>query len=303
MDDTPYPKRPLRRRLLSLLGYGLIFLGLITLPVYIASVAKNDSYLPFHVSQPPLPGTKINQITPSPQPSKEFSFHLPVLTYHYIRTVADPQADALGFRLSVTPNDFDAQMKYLVDHNYKTINPEDLARALDTKTALPNKSILLTFDDGYMDFYTEAFPILKKYNLQASIYVVTDFMQDKQGRFLTWDQLRELEDSGLISIGSHTQNHVNVTKHPKAELEITKSKQELEAFLGHKVISFVYPGGTYDDISAGYVKKAGYEIAFTTQIGTQMVPSQRNTLPRVRVSGGLPIDQFHFKLENIKVPD
>ena len=137
MNDTAYPKRPLRKRLLSLAGFSLMFIGLILLPIYVAYVAKHDSYVPKRTNKQ-ISGL-ISSGTPSPKASAEFSYHIPVLTYHYIRTVEDPQADPLGFRLSVTPTDFDVQMKYLVDKGYTTVLPEEVSTALKNKKPLPAK--------------------------------------------------------------------------------------------------------------------------------------------------------------------
>lgn len=180
----------------------------------------------------------------------EFQQNLPVLMYHYIRTVSDRQTDPVGFNLSVTQPDFTAQVNYLVTHGYSAITPTDLSEALHDGRSLPAKSVLLTFDDGYEDFYGVAFPILRRYNLKATLFVVTNFISRRDGRYITWEQLRELDNSGLITIGAHTRYHSDLTQvsSARAELEIRGSRDALEKFLGHPVTAFAYPGGRLNEL-------------------------------------------------------
>jgi peptidoglycan/xylan/chitin deacetylase (PgdA/CDA1 family) len=241
-----------------------------------------------------------NQNYYSSPDENEFQFNLPVLTYHYIRTVPNPDEDKLGFRLSVIPSDFYEQMNYLVTNHYTTITPDDLYTALKNKKSLPPKSVLLTFDDGYADFYQNAFPILKELNLKATVFVVTGFVGDKEGRYLSWDQIKEIDKSGLVTIGSHTIGHVNVTTSKNARNEIYLSKKTLEQRLGHSVMAFCYPGGRYNLEAVSQVAQAGYRLGFTTDIGTVMQYNERFMLPRVRISGGLAIKQFPLKLLALK---
>ncbi|MFY9484737.1 MAG: polysaccharide deacetylase family protein [Patescibacteria group bacterium] len=227
---------------------------------------------------------------------QEYQLDLPVLTYHYIREVANPEQDKLGFSLSVTPADFREQMRYLVEHNYRTVTPLEVLAALRNKEPLPSKSVLLTFDDGYQNFYTAAFPVLKEYHLSATAFVVSGFVGRQPTRYLSWSEVRELDASGLVTIASHTIGHVNLVKSTDAFRQLTQSKKTLERELQHPVTVFSYPFGTFDDRVAGLVEQAGYEITFTTKIGTVMRYSNRFILPRVRVSGGLQLSQFPGKL-------
>ncbi len=107
-----------------------------------------------------------------------------VLNYHMV--------NSMFISLAIEPDDFDWQMKYLVDHGYHTITPDELYDFLAGTGKLPERPVLITFDDGYVDNYTTAYPILKKYNLKATIFVVTGFLSKRKG-YLTWDQLREME--------------------------------------------------------------------------------------------------------------
>lgn len=287
MDDAVYPKRPLKQRLVTLASFTAILACILCTPVLVMYYIYPNTTFPFKTNMYPSIQTQVFS-TPTPA----YLIDVPVLMYHYIRTVENPDQDKVGFRLSVTPEDFEAHMKYLWENRYRTISPNELINALTTKTPLPPKSVLLTFDDGYADFYTNAYPVLKKYNLQATLYVISGFVSDEKGRYITWDQLKELDESGIVTIGSHTVHHINVATNPKAQEEIIASKKMLERFLRHEVSSFVYPGGTWNQAAADFVTKAGYTHAFTTEPGTQMKESHKYNLPRVRISGGVPLGNF-----------
>lgn len=156
-----------------------------------------------------------------------FQLRVPILMYHYIRLNPDPN-DKLGFNLSVTPTDFDSQMQYLASNGYNSVDVATLVNALKNKTSLPIKTVVITFDDGYRDFYTTAFPILKKYNLHAESYVISGFVEGRD--YMTWAMLKEVQSSGLVTIGSHTINHYYLTSlnTPSLITELNQSKAQIE---------------------------------------------------------------------------
>jgi peptidoglycan/xylan/chitin deacetylase (PgdA/CDA1 family) len=211
--------------------------------------------------------------------------------YHYVRVV-DPKKDPLGYQLSVTPQDFAAQMAYLKSNGYTTITPDGLWQAMQDQTTLPSKSVLLTFDDGYSDFYSAAFPVLKKENFNATAFIITDFLGDAKNQYMTWAQVKQLDSSGLITIGSHTLHHVNVATSKNAVAEIDDSKTMLTTFLGHPITTFAYPGGSFNNQAVDLVDQASYEMAFTTQPGLNHTFATRLTQPRVRISGGMSLSAF-----------
>lgn len=182
-----------------------------------------------------------------------------VLNYHKIENN--------NHSLSVPPWDFETQMKYLVDHGYTSIAPDDLHAALAGEAKLPENPVLITFDDGYRDNYANAFPILKKYKLKATIFVITSFL-GKREQYFTWDQAREMEQHG-ISIQSHTVDHKPMTDLSDEQLraELVESKKKAEMELGHEVGYIAYPTGTYNLHIAEMVKEAGYKGAFTIKYG------------------------------------
>ncbi len=220
---------------------------------------------------------------------------IPVLMYHYIR-VNPVKEDMAGFYLSVTPQDFDIQMKYLVDHGYTSITLDDFLSALLQTKALPEKPILITFDDGYRDAYTDAFPILKKYGLKAVNFIPTTFVDTP--RYLTWDMIKEMYTSGVFLFASHTMTHLSLTSvsNETALHELVESKKILEEKLGTSIQWFAYPYGHMDQRVAQLVKEAGYFGAFGTNEGLEQSSEYIYSLPRVRIGGGVSLDMFAGKL-------
>lgn len=217
--------------------------------------------------------------------------HVPILMYHYIR-VNPVATDQVGFNLSVTPSDFEQQMQYLATQGYNGTDAYTVARALVKQLSLPSKPVVITFDDGYRDFYTYAFPILKKYNLHAEIYIITGFVGGDN--YMTWDMLKEIRDSGLVTIGSHTVNHLYLTSFPwdQVQNQLTSSKQTLESILGITITDFCYPYGAVNNDVAAAVKNAGYIDATTTAFGNNHYPGEDLAMPRVRVGGGESLGSF-----------
>ena len=199
-----------------------------------------------------------------------------VLNYHKI--------DHTFISLSVRPEDFDAQMKYLRDNGYHTITPDELYESLAGNGELPENPVLITFDDGYEDNYTNAYPILKKYGFKATIFVVTGFLDKHKKGYLSWDEAREMNKNG-INIESHTVNHRSMTDLSDDELrmELVESKKKAEAELGHEVGYIAYPTGTYNLHIAQMVKEAGYKAAFTIKYGNVDKASNIYALERVPI--------------------
>jgi peptidoglycan/xylan/chitin deacetylase (PgdA/CDA1 family) len=226
-----------------------------------------------------------------------FSLRVPVLMYHYIRRGILPR-DRIPYILTVTPEDFDKQLGFLSSEGYQTISLNDLYDSLENKTPLPKKSVILTFDDGYKDFYTNVFPLLKKYNFRAVNFFITGYTSNSL--YMNWDELREIHESGLVDIESHTLSHFDLTKIPLevAMREIFDSKKILEENLKKKVNYFAYPYGSYNNLIVDLVKKAGYKLAFSTNPGVDLHSSEQFFLKRVTVSGFDTLETFKAKLYN-----
>jgi peptidoglycan/xylan/chitin deacetylase (PgdA/CDA1 family) len=197
----------------------------------------------------------------------------------------------VGYNLSVTPDDFSRQMDWLEINGYHPVTLEDLRGYLLGSGGLPSRPVVLTFDDGYRDLYSTAFPILLRHQFKAVAYIVPGFLGSPNN--VTADQVLEMEANG-IEIGSHTVSHADLTRLPAGDLhrEVFDSKAMLEALLGHPVLDFCYPAGRFNDAVVRAVQAAGYLSATTTQPGAAHSAGDRFVWTRVRVSGGEPLDRL-----------
>lgn len=212
------------------------------------------------------------------------TLRVPILLYHYVEYVKD-EGDTIRKSLDILPYVFDAEIKTLKDAGYVFITTKDLADALDDEVVLPPKAVILTFDDGYRDFYTDVFPILKKNNVKAVVYVVPNFL-DRPNNLDTW-MLKEIVKSGLVEIGAHTMDHSYLAglSRPRIEYEVIQSKKYLEKLLGIKINTFAYPYGAFNNTAIDVVKKAGFRSAVTTIPGIYTLDVNRFFLYRIRPGG------------------
>jgi peptidoglycan/xylan/chitin deacetylase (PgdA/CDA1 family) len=150
---------------------------------------------------------------------------------------------------NVTPEDFAWQMQYLHKNKYNVISLGQLVESMRTKQKLPQKSIIITFDDGYEDNYVKAFPILKKHNFPATIFSTVGRLGSDN--YVNWDEIREMHNSGLIDFEPHTMNHPKLSQISTevVEREMKESKLEIESKLSKKCEFFAYPYGNYDEKS------------------------------------------------------
>ncbi len=207
--------------------------------------------------------------------------HVPILMYHYIEYVQDKN-DKMRISLDITPFTLEQQVKTLKDAGYTFMSNAELADVLDGKMPLPNKPILLTFDDGYRDFYTDAYPILKKYNARATEYIITGYL-DRPNHLLT-TQLQELAKDGLVEIGAHTVDHAWLKGGTLANVsnEVFQSKVVLQQLINKPVVSFAYPYGAFDEQAIKVVKEAGFRTAVSTMPGIDQLQDNRYFLYRLR---------------------
>jgi len=219
---------------------------------------------------------------------------VPVLMYHYIRPMPDCSLDKLGCSLTVTPKIFEAQLSFLVSHGWTAVTLDTLAASFRDPTILPAKPVVLTFDDGYEDFYTTAFPIIKRYGLPATIYVLAEGermnLVQGYGHYMSDTQIRELSISPLITVAAHTVDHSSL-KGRSAYLQydqIFRSKSEIESIIGKPVNHFAYPYGAFDAVTIKYVREAGFVTAASTIAGAINSESTRYSLHRVRIGSGGP---------------
>ena len=232
-----------------------------------------------------------------------------VLMYHMISPHL-PKNRSKFNRLRVTPEAFEKQLHWLHKNGWHSMSMEELAACQN----IPSKTVVLTFDDGYADNYIHAFPLLKKYHMKATIYIVTerfnqDWATDKDTKLssnelnnetmLSHEMVQEMIHSGYIEIGSHTMHHVNLPtlSMEEKEKEIAKSKEVIEETYGITCNSFAYPFGFYDPASIKLVQKHGYSSAVTTVPQyIEWKDHDRYEVPRVIISGRQTLFDFTLKL-------
>jgi len=201
----------------------------------------------------------------------------PILMYHSVDMFKDIT------KLSVSPETFSRQMAFLYRHKYNVISFEEMVKLIKNKERIPPKTVTITFDDGYINNYTEAYPILKKYNFPATIFMITSMIG--KPAYLSWEHLKELKENG-IAIESHTISHRWMPDLSDADLkkEVYESKKILEKGLKKKVNFISYPVGAYDKRVQSCVKQAGYKGACGTNPGPTKKWDDIYALKRLRIS-------------------
>ena len=203
---------------------------------------------------------------------------LPILTYHYIESAQ--WATKRSAALITSPVIFEKQLLALQERNYRTIFVSDIPGRF-ASSLHASSAIVLTFDDGYEDFFVNVLPLLKKYQMKATLYVVPGFI-DTQG-YLTQEELKKIIASGLVEIGTHTLHHKNLTRLSTevAKMEITGSKAALERDFGVTATSFAYPFGNHTQQIEAIVQEAGFTTAVSTDRGWGQSPQALLTLKRI----------------------
>lgn len=201
----------------------------------------------------PIKGVEAKKIGAATANQKRY---LPILMLHSISNVP-------GNNLCIPPEIFEKQITKIINDGFTTITASEYAKAMVDNKPMPKNPIIITFDDGYKDNYTNAFPIMKKHHIKGTIFPITNAV-DKNKNFLTSSEIKEMEASGLIDFGSHTVNHVHLSKEDTAKVryELIESKKFLESVLGKPVSTFCYPYGDNSPAVVKQVKEAGYSIAF-----------------------------------------
>lgn len=226
---------------------------------------------------------------------------VPILLYHYIEDNQD-ERDFMRTSMATRPYFFEKQMRYLAEHSYHSISLTDLKNALEGRLSLPEKPIIITFDDGFRDYYENAFPVLKKYNLKAIVFMIANHI-GLSGN-LTAGMLREMLDSGAFELGSHTLNHVWLSEvsYEEARREIFESWQVLSERFHYPVKHFAYPGGFEAPWVVDLVREAGYETAVSTRVGQRQTGGEIWRLKRLKV-GNLGEEEFARLIEGKHYPE
>jgi peptidoglycan/xylan/chitin deacetylase (PgdA/CDA1 family) len=212
---------------------------------------------------------------------------VPILMYHDVASGPEAQVNI------VTPESFRAQMAYLKQNKYRAVTFDDLVSYLNDGDNISRKAVVVTFDDGHAGIYHHALPILREFNLPAIVFMPSGYI-GKEGH-LTLEQMLEMQDSGLVSFGSHTVDHAYLPDLSAADQErqMVLSKQALETALETEISYFAYPSGGFNDASKDILKKAGYRAAVTTNRGFDREQKDLYELKRVSMREG---DSAWYKL-------
>lgn len=207
-----------------------------------------------------------------------------ILMYHAIH-VMDP-SEAANAGLIVDPTTFESHLQALKEAGYYTLTPDEAYKAL-TENVLPeNKKVVwLTFDDSLKDFYTNAFPLLQKYQMKATNNVITGFVQAGREDMLTLDEIKEMKEKGM-SFEDHTVNHpdLSTATADQQTLELRDSKAFLDDNLSQKTTTVAYPSGRYSDTTLQIAESLGYKMGLTTNNGLASLSNGLLSLNRVRVN-------------------
>lgn len=216
---------------------------------------------------------------------------IPIVMYHSI-------GYEKGNTARVTKEKFKEQMKYLKDNDYVTLTLNEAYDFFIDNKPVPKKSIVLTFDDGYLDNYVEALPILKEFKFKATIFVITSLV-DKVPDYMNSSQLKEMQDNG-IDIESHTENHEHLKElsYEKQVVTLQGSKDFLEKTLNKKIQYLAYPFGEYSKETLKAVSQVGYKMAITTDGRWSDKSDGILTLDRVFISGSANLNTFIERITN-----
>lgn len=221
---------------------------------------------------------------------------------------------------------FAAEMEYLYSNGYHVIPLKKLINHMQYGEELPDKPVVITFDDGYEGNYTIAYPILKRYNMPVTIFLIAGFdqypAQEKEHPRLTWDEMREMEKSGLIDIQAHTYdlhykaftNREKTSKKPavvarmylfdKERLEtreeyedrlygdFIKARAAIRANLGKEADTLAWPFGAYNDTALTLARKAGFKYFLTLRVGLNKQGDSVETIRRISEKQNIPVDEF-----------
>ena len=255
---------------------GLIFLNLLTIQQLLTVKNDNSVYL-------------LNKIIPKKIIENKTTDQVAIFMYHHVQNHEEADNDFQA-RLSISVSEFENQLKYLNENGFTTLTSQKII-----KKHVPEKSVWLTFDDGYKDMYTNVLPLMEKYKTKGTFYIITN----KVGMpgYLNWKQIAQLKKAGM-EIGCHTKNHYNLTSLSDNFLneEIITSKQELEKKLKTTIIAFSYPIGKFDEKVKTKVKEVGFKVAVTTQPETANLKKDLIQLPRIRINSGITLKTFERSL-------
>jgi peptidoglycan/xylan/chitin deacetylase (PgdA/CDA1 family) len=247
---------------------------------------------PTHTATPFPTETPTPIPLPTPQGVYSWTLKVPILMYHYI-SIPPAGADEYRVGLSVAPSDFRQQMRYLAENGYNSIDLYHLSLAIVNKRELPPKPVIITIDDGYRDNYENAFPILQEFGLTATIFLVTEFIDNANEAYMSWEMIEEMASAG-IRFEPHSKTHPDLRGQDRDYLiyQILGSQETVAAHVGYTPRYFAYPSGGYDAETISILKALDFWGAVTTWAGKWHGYDDRYTWTRVRVRNNTPLPEF-----------
>lgn len=229
--------------------------------------------------------TAVKKVKEKPVRKDPNPTNIPVLMYHSIAYEA-------GNDLRVPKEKLREQMQIIKDNGFTPITLDELYSHFNDSAALPQKPIVITFDDGYKDNYENALPVLKEFGFKATVFVIT-CQTDDSTDFMTSAQLKEMNANG-IDIECHTVTHPHLKElsYDKQLTELKASKEKLEKMLNKKIDYIAYPYGSYNNDTVKLTKSLGYKMAFTTNEGQANKDQGIFTLDRMYISNSNSLDYF-----------
>ncbi|MCK9417949.1 MAG: polysaccharide deacetylase family protein [Nitrospirae bacterium] len=253
----------------------------------------------------------LNLIEPLARLKQNTGIRIPILMYHSI-SYDDERRVPPYFRVATSPEVFARHMDFLANNGYRVIGLEAAVERLRTggegENSSEEKAVVITFDDGFLDFYTDAFPILSSHGFTATVYLPTSFIDAVNNviigkQFLSWDHVNELVKGG-ITFGSHTVSHkyLDLIPHADVERELRQSRDIIEQRTGSRVRTFSFPYGfpehnkEFVTFLADTLHACGYIGAVTTSIGTARHEKDSYFLRRIPINTDDDIELFQAKL-------
>lgn len=222
---------------------------------------------------------------------KNTNIKIPVLLYHVVKPNPDP-TNPYQFNLE----EFEKHMAYLKENGYRTLTMKQYFNILDGKAAMPEKPILLTFDDNSNDFYPYVYPVLNKYGMKATQFTVSDWVNGSWN--MTSNEILTVSENG-VDIQNHTVTHpflANLSKEQQY-LEIHNATEALKDLTGRTTFAFAYPYGNYNSDTISLLKDLGFKGAFKVGGGLSTDQSNRYELPRIMILQNYTIDDFVRMIE------
>lgn len=281
-------KKEKNKKIIMILVIVMCIVVLVFSAIYAKKYLKKTNELELTVQHEFLKDISIDEsvATADVRKVKNIDAAVPIFMYHFVR---DNTGDYEYPENMIRPSTLEAQLKYLKENGYETIYKTDIGN-LENFT----KPVWLTFDDGWEDFYIYGYPLFKKYNMKASYYVITDLIGTPG--YVKLDQLKEMKESGLIDIQSHTVTHPRLATLNKDKIyqELSVSKQYLKEKLDIDSYVICYPYGSFNNTVLSLSKEIGYKYGLAMDGGVYYTSRHKNiySIPRIYANRSMSLETF-----------